>query len=92
MPSPIGGGTLNLLSFEAHAVGALLDLGISLMSTYKDFVQSAVVFLIAVIGTLMNSAFDVVVFAAAGIVIHDDYLHKFMANSSLTCYSLLISY
>ena len=92
MPSPIGDGTLDLLSFEAHAVGALLDLGISLMSTYKDLVQSAVVFLVTMIGALMNSAFNVVVFAAAGIVIHDNYLHKIVANRSLTCYSLLNSY
>ena len=63
-----------LLSFKAHAVGALLYLGISLVGAHKDLVQGAVIFLIAVIGALMNSAFDIVVRAAIAINFHDEYL------------------
>lgn len=73
-------GTLLLLSFEAHAVGTLLDLRISLMSTYKDLIKSTIILSGAVIGALMNGAFDVVVLAAATVVVHDDYLQKILSK------------
>ena len=55
---------------ERHAIGALIHGGIGLMGAYHDFVQRAVVGLIAVIGAVVNGTFNALVCFA----IHSDFL------------------
>ena len=55
---------------ERHAVGALVHGGVCFMGADHDFVQRAVVSLIAVVGTSMNSTFNALVCFA----IHKDFL------------------
>ena len=54
-----------LLLAERLAVGALIHGGIQLMGAHQDPIQGTVVFGIAVIGTLLNGAFDALVCLAA---------------------------
>ena len=58
-----------LLLSERHAVGALVNSGVLLMSAHKDPIQRTVVLIIAVVGTLMDSAFN----AHVGVIIHINY-------------------
>ena len=48
----------SLLLSEGHAVGALLSGRVAFMGTHHDLVQGAVVLAVAVIGALLNGAFD----------------------------------
>jgi hypothetical protein len=50
-----------LLSAEGSAVGALVDSRVSLVGTNQDSLQRAIVGIIAVISTLVDSAFDALV-------------------------------
>ena len=50
-----------LLSTEGHTVGALVHSGICLMGAYQDAVQRAVICLVAVMRTLLDSALDALV-------------------------------
>ena len=51
-------GESELLLAEGHAVGALILSGVCLVGTNGDAVQGTVVFLLAVMGTLADGAFD----------------------------------
>ena len=46
---------------EGHAVGALIHSGIHLVGTNQDFVQGTVVLMAAMVGALLDGAFDALV-------------------------------
>ena len=52
---------MQLLFAEGHAVGALIHGRIHLVGTNQNLVQGAVVLVAAMIGTLLDSAFDALV-------------------------------
>ena len=52
----------NLFLPEGHTVGALVNGGVALVSTYQDLIQRAVVCSLAMVGTLADGAFDALVF------------------------------
>ena len=52
---------VQLLLAEGHAVGALVHSGIHLVGTHQDLVQRAVVFVLTMVGALLDSAFDALV-------------------------------
>ena len=54
-------GLSSLLHAEGLAVGALVLGGICLMGAHQDLIQRAVVCLLAVMGALLNSAFNALV-------------------------------
>ena len=54
-----------LLLAEGLAVGALVNSGIGLVGAYKNTIQRTEVFGVAVIGALLNGAFDALVGVAA---------------------------
>ena len=56
-----------LLLAEGHAVGALVHSGVHLMGTHQDLVQGAEVFVLTVVGALLNGALDTLV----GMAIHN---------------------
>ena len=60
--------------FKRFTVGTLLHGGIHLMSTHGDTVQSAVIFSLTVIGTLLDGTFDA---AIRAIGFHNDSLLSF---------------
>ena len=49
---------------EGHAVGALIHAGVCLVGAHKDPLQRAVVCLITMMGTLLNSTFNALVCVA----------------------------
>ena len=53
--------TVQLLLAEGHAVGALVHGGIHLMGANQNLVQGAVVLVAAMMGTLLDGAFDALV-------------------------------
>ena len=57
-----------LLLAEGLAVGALVNGGIGLVGAYKNTIQRTVVFGVAVIGALLNGAFN----ALVGVAVHDN--------------------
>ena len=59
-----------LLLAEGHAVGALVLGGIALVGAHHDLVQGAVVFLLAVMGALVDSALNGLV----GMTVHSNSL------------------
>ena len=68
-----------LLLAEGLAVGALVHSGVGLVGTHQDLVQSAVVLALAVVGALMDGAFD----ALIGIAVHSHFLLLFWFGSSM---------
>ena len=59
------GGTLLLA--ERHAVSALIHGGVLLVGAHADLIQGAVVLIIAVMGTLVDGAFNGLV----GVIVHN---------------------
>ena len=57
---------LQLLLAEGHAVGALVNSGIHLVGAHQDFVQVAVIFVAAMMGTLCDGTLNTLV----GMAIH----------------------
>ena len=57
---------LQLLLAEGHAVGALVNSGIHLVGAHQDFVQGAVIFVAAMMGTLCDGTLNTLV----GMAIH----------------------
>ena len=57
---------MQLLLAEGHAVSALVHGGIHLVGAYHDLVQGAVVLVAAMVGALLDSAFD----ALVGMTVH----------------------
>ena len=55
---------------EGHAVSALVHGGVTLMGTYQNAVQSAVVSILTVVSALMNSTLN----ALVCLVIHNQFL------------------
>lgn len=53
--------TFALLLAEGHAVGALVNSGIHFMGTHHDFIQGAVVFVLTMVGTLLDGTLDALV-------------------------------
>ena len=51
----------SLLLAEGHAVSALVHSGVHLMGTHQDFVQGAEVFVLTMMGTLLDGAFNALV-------------------------------
>ena len=49
---------------EGHAVGALVNGRIGLVGAYQDFVQRAVVCVLAMVSALRNGAFNALVYIA----------------------------
>ena len=56
----------SLLLAEGHAVGALIHAGVGFVSTHKDPIQRAEVLSIAMMGALLDGAFN----ALVGVAIH----------------------
>ena len=56
----------SLLSAEGLAIGALIHGGVLLVSTYQDALQGAVIGFVAMVDTLLYSAFD----AFIGMAVH----------------------
>ena len=52
---------MQLLLAEGHAVGALVNSRVRLMGTHHDLVQGAVVLVLTMVGTLLDSTFDTLV-------------------------------
>ena len=69
-----------LLLAEGHAVGALILCGIAFVGTDTDPVQRTVIFLLAVVCTLTDSAFNGLV----GMAVHNDSL-LWILDSELVC-------
>ena len=67
-----------LLLPEGHAVGALVLGGVFLVGTDLDAVQGAVVFTLAVVGTLMDGTFDRLV----GMAVHKKSSFEFEFRTS----------
>ena len=57
---------VQLLRAEGHAVGALVNSGIHLVGAHQDFVQGAVIFVAAMMGTLCDGTLNTLV----GMAIH----------------------
>ena len=68
-----------LLLAEGHAVSALVLGGICLMGTNHDPVQGAIVLVLAMVGTLADSAFD----GFVGMAIHKKASFEFGFGNSM---------
>ena len=68
-----------LLLAEGHAVGALILCGIVLVGTDTDPVQRTVIFLLAMVGALTDSAFNGLV----GMAVHKKASFEFGFGSSM---------
>ena len=73
------GCPVQLLLAEGHAVGALVHGGIHLMGANQNLVQGAVVLMAAMVGTLLDGAFD----ALVCVTVHKKASFEFGFGSSM---------